>query len=117
MPVLPANIWPRRPTPAATEQTRAAGLALRRPVPPLVNGAGQAGARVLLARVPRLLLALCLGNRGRGTCVDALAAHTARAALSILSQEESEEVLAAVKPECSSRALAAGCCRAVDYRR
>src|SRR5215468_1524863 len=42
MTVLTANIWPRRPTPAATEQTRAAGLALRRPVPPLVT-AGRAG--------------------------------------------------------------------------
>src|SRR5262245_66174241 len=117
MTVLTANIWPRRPTPAATEQTRAAGLALRRPVPPLVT-AGRAGrgARPLGPCAPASTCPVPWQpwprDVRRRTC------HPRRpAALSILSQEGSEEVLASVKPGVSSRALAAGCCRTVEYRR
>src|SRR5262249_21988171 len=66
MTVLTANIWPRRPTPAATEQTRAAGLALRRPVPPLVTaGRGGPGAAPSPPG-PRLFFARSLSTPAAG---------------------------------------------------
>src|SRR5215831_6556658 len=101
MTVLTANIWPRRPTPAATEQTRAAGLALRRPVPPLVT-AGRAGrgARPLGPCAPASTCPVPWQPWPRDVRRRTCGPHRPRGSFD-LSQEESEEVLAAVKPECS----------------
>src|SRR6516225_5242970 len=63
MTVLTANIWPRRPTPAATEQTRAAGLALRRPVPPLVTVAAGRASTHLRPTPPARLFRFCLRRK------------------------------------------------------